>query len=129
VTRAVVIPRPLSWISASPLACQFGFALVGDIVRRILRRRARAWDCDRTAQGRSIPTACSAAMIVIGGWLAMIEEWMMTMTRTGVDRASGDHVNACAAFTIPPHCGEGAGRKAVRVGGTPCTENALRAAP
>jgi len=76
VTRSVVIPSALSWITAS-MHVSFGFALIGAIVGEFLGAQRGLGLLIATAQGTFNPNGVYAAMILIA-IMALSAEWLIT---------------------------------------------------
>ena len=76
VTRRVVIPSALSWITAS-MHVSFGFALIGAIVGEFLGAQRGLGLLIATAQGTFNPNGVYAAMILIA-IMALTAEWLIT---------------------------------------------------
>lgn len=76
VTRRVVMPSALSWITAS-MHVSFGFALIGAIVGEFLGSQHGMGLIIATAQGTFNPNGVYAAMLIIAV-LAVTAEWLIT---------------------------------------------------
>ncbi len=76
VTRRVVIPSALSWITAS-MHVSFGFALIGAIVGEFLGAQRGLGLLIATAQGTFNPNGVYAAMLIIA-IMALTAEWLIT---------------------------------------------------
>jgi NitT/TauT family transport system permease protein len=76
VTRHVVMPSALSWITAS-MHVSFGFALIGAIVGEFLGSRHGMGLIIATAQGTFNPNGVYAAMVIIA-IIALTAEWLIT---------------------------------------------------
>jgi len=76
VTRKVVMPSALSWITAS-MHVSFGFALIGAIVGEFLGSQHGMGLIIATAQGTFNPNGVYAAMLIIAV-MAVTAEWLIT---------------------------------------------------
>lgn len=76
VTRRVVMPSALSWITAS-MHVSFGFALIGAIVGEFLGSQHGMGLIIATAQGTFNPNGVYAAMLIIAV-IAVTAEWLIT---------------------------------------------------
>ena len=76
VTRSVVLPSALSWITAS-MHVSFGFALIGAIVGEFLGAQHGLGLLIATAQGTFNPNGVYAAMLIIAV-MALVAEWSIT---------------------------------------------------
>ncbi|HEX7404703.1 MAG TPA: ABC transporter permease [Candidatus Nanopelagicaceae bacterium] len=76
VTRSVVMPSALSWITAS-MHVSFGFALIGAIVGEFLGSQHGLGLIIATAQGTFNPNGVYAAMLIIAV-MALSAEWLIT---------------------------------------------------
>ena len=76
VTRRVVMPSALSWITAS-MHVSFGFALIGAIVGEFLGSQHGMGLIIATAQGTFNPNGVYAAMLIIAV-MAVSAEWLIT---------------------------------------------------
>jgi NitT/TauT family transport system permease protein len=76
VTRSVVMPSALSWITAS-MHVSFGFALIGAIVGEFLGSQHGLGLIIATAQGTFNPNGVYAAMLIIAV-MALTAEWLIT---------------------------------------------------
>jgi NitT/TauT family transport system permease protein len=76
VTRSVVMPSALSWITAS-MHVSFGFALIGAIVGEFLGSQHGLGLIIATAQGTFNPNGVYAAMVIIAV-MALSAEWLIT---------------------------------------------------
>ncbi len=76
VTRSVVLPSALSWITAS-MHVSFGFALIGAIVGEFLGAQHGLGLLIATAQGTFNPNGVYAAMLIIAV-MALAAEWLIT---------------------------------------------------
>lgn len=76
VTRRVVMPSALSWITAS-MHVSFGFALIGAIVGEFLGSQHGMGLIIATAQGTFNPNGVYAAMLIIAV-MAVTAEWLIT---------------------------------------------------
>lgn len=76
VTRRVVMPSALSWITAS-MHVSFGFALIGAIVGEFLGSQHGMGLIIATAQGTFNPNGVYAAMLIIAV-MAISAEWLIT---------------------------------------------------
>ena len=76
VTRRVVMPSALSWITAS-MHVSFGFALIGAIVGEFLGSQHGMGLIIATAQGTFNPNGVYAAMLIIAV-MALTAEWLIT---------------------------------------------------
>ena len=76
VTRRVVMPSALSWITAS-MHVSFGFALIGAIVGEFLGAQRGLGLLIATAQGNFNPNGVYAAMLLIA-IMALTAEWLIT---------------------------------------------------
>ncbi len=76
VTRHVVMPSALSWITAS-MHVSFGFALIGAIVGEFLGSQHGMGLIIATAQGTFNPNGVYAAMLIIA-IMALSAEWLIT---------------------------------------------------
>jgi len=76
VTRHVVMPSALSWITAS-MHVSFGFALIGAIVGEFLGSQHGMGLIIATAQGTFNPNGVYAAMVIIA-IMALSAEWLIT---------------------------------------------------
>lgn len=76
VTRRVVMPSALSWITAS-MHVSFGFALIGAIVGEFLGSQHGMGLIIATAQGTFNPNGVYAAMVIIAV-MAITAEWLIT---------------------------------------------------
>jgi NitT/TauT family transport system permease protein len=76
VTRHVVMPSALSWITAS-MHVSFGFALIGAIVGEFLGSQHGMGLIIATAQGTFNPNGVYAAMVIIAV-MALSAEWLIT---------------------------------------------------
>lgn len=76
VTRRVVMPSALSWITAS-MHVSFGFALIGAIVGEFLGSQHGMGLIIATAQGTFNPNGVYAAMLIVAV-MALTAEWLIT---------------------------------------------------
>ena len=76
VTRHVVMPSALSWITAS-MHVSFGFALIGAIVGEFLGSQHGMGLIIATAQGTFNPNGVYAAMVIVAV-IALSAEWLIT---------------------------------------------------
>lgn len=76
VTRSVVMPSALSWITAS-MHVSFGFALIGAIVGEFLGAQHGLGLLIASAQGTFNPNGVYAAMLIIAV-MALVAEWLIT---------------------------------------------------